>query len=150
VLLSDGRDEAADGFGPGSLHTLEEAATQAIRSEVMIFVVGLGRHLDRELAREWTRLQGPAAGSAAPTLQQVLERIGTRTGGRLLLSPGPGQLRRAFNDVADDLRNQYSIAYEPPERNRDGRFRRVEVRVPGRSDVEVLCREGYYDEAPER
>ena len=30
VLLSDGKDETASGFGPGSLHTLDEALNQAL------------------------------------------------------------------------------------------------------------------------
>ena len=43
VLLSDGRDESANGFEPGSLHTVEEALDEALRAEVMIFPHRAGR-----------------------------------------------------------------------------------------------------------
>ena len=48
VVLSDGRDEADNGLEPGSLHTLEEAQDRAVRNEVMVFVIGLGRSLARD------------------------------------------------------------------------------------------------------
>lgn len=140
VLLSDGRDEAANGFEPGSLHTLEEALTQALRSEVMLFAIGLGRNLDERL--DFTRRF---------TLEAILERLAAETGGRALFTPGAGRLRRAFSDVADDLRNQYSIAYKSTNEARDGKWRRVRVDTPGR-DLEITCRKGYFasseDEPP--
>lgn len=147
VLLSDGRDEAANGFEPGSLHTLQEAQLQAMRSEVMIFAIGLGRDLDRELAREWTRSAGTGYSPSGISLKEILESLAVRTGGRLLLSPSRGRLRKAFGLVADDLRNQYSMAYAPSNDVKDGKFRRVEISVPG-SDVQVIVREGYYAAGP--
>ena len=143
VLLSDGRDEAANGFEPGSLHTLEEAQLQALRSEVMIFAIGLGRDLDREYAREWTRPSGAVSGSSGVSLQSILESLARRSGGRLLLSPSPARLRKAFAAVADDLRHQYSLAYAPRNDAKDGKYRRIEVSVPGRT-VEVIVRQGYF------
>ena len=65
------------------------------------------------------------------------------TGGRALISPGAGGLRKAFEDVADDLRNQYSIAYRTTNEERDGNWRRVRVDTPGR-DLEITCRKGYF------
>jgi VWFA-related protein len=132
VLLSDGKDEDASGFGPGSLHTLEEAMNQALRSEVIIFSIGLGRRLGAELDREG-RL----------TLKEILRKLAVETGGRALISPGAAGLRGAFKDVADDLHNQYSIAYISTDENRDGKWRRIEMSTPGR-DLEVSCRKGYF------
>ena len=132
VLLSDGRDEAANGFEPGSLHTLEEALTQALRSEVMLFAIGLGRNLDQDL--DFTRRF---------TLEAILTRLAAETGGRALFTPGAGRLRKAFGDVADDLRNQYSIAYRSTNEVHDGNWRRVRVEAPGR-DFEITCRKGYF------
>ena len=144
VLLSDGRDEASSGFGPGSLHTLEEARDQALRSQVMVFAIGLGKNLDGQYAREWTRPLASDPGATHVTLKALLTNLAEATGGRLLLSPGPGALRRAFEQVADDLRNQYSLAYVPPRVEGDGKFHAIEVRVPGRR-VEVVARRGYLD-----
>ena len=46
VLLSDGRDEASSGLEPGSLHTLNEALDRALRDEVIIFSIGIGKNLE--------------------------------------------------------------------------------------------------------
>lgn len=147
VLLSDGRDEASSGFGPGSLHTLDEARTQALRAEVMVFAIGLGKNLDGLYAREWTRPLASDPGATRVTLRALLANVAEATGGRLFVSPGPGALRRAFEQVADDLRNQYSLAYGPPRDEGDGKFHAIEVRVPGRR-VEVVVRRGYFAARP--
>ena len=142
VLLSDGRDEAASGFEPGSLHTRHEAEEQALRSEVMVFSIGLGDRLDREYPSLWER---PRDGTLGDSLAQILGSMAETTGGRLLLSPGARQLRKAFRDVAEDLRNQYSLAYVPSDKAQDGGWRRVQVRTPGRQ-LEIIGRRGYFAE----
>jgi len=110
---------------------------------VMVFTVGLGKDLDRQFAREWTRPSTAGfAGQSELSQEQVLAGMAERTGGRLLLSPGPNRLRRAFQEIESDLRHQYSLAYAPPAPDRAG-FRRIEVRVPGRN-VQVVSKEGYY------
>ena len=143
VLLSDGRDEASNGFEPGSLHTLQEAELQTVRSEVMVFTIGLGQDLDREYAREWTRTVGVGSATGGVSLKEILESLAVTSGGRLLLSPSAGKLRKAFSEVAKDLRHQYSLAYAPSNDSKDGKYREITVSVPDR-DVEVVVRKGYY------
>lgn len=133
VLLSDGRDEAANGFEPGSLHTLEESVEQALRSEVMVFSIGLGRNLDELL--DFQRRH---------TLEEILRRLSDSTGGRALFSPRSGQLRKAFRDVSDDLRNQYAISYQSSDPGHGGEWRSIEVRTPNQPRLEVVAREGYF------
>lgn len=55
------------------------------------------------------------------------------------------------NDLNDGLRRvleenetYYLLAYEPESSYRDGRFHKLEVRVPGRLDLKVHTRKGYY------
>ncbi len=148
VLLSDGKDEAASGFEPGSLHTLEEALDRALRSEVMLFAIGLGKNLDRECARPWIRRTNGNGCPAGESLKEILARLSESTGGRLLLSSGAARLRRAFEEVADDLRHQYSIAYKSSDETDDGVWRGIEVQIPGR-DFEVVVRKGYYASGPQ-
>lgn len=144
VLLSDGRDEAYDGLGPGSLHTLEESLDQALRSEVMIFAIGLGRNLDKKGALRFGALHGASNVDASLSLEAILRRFAERTGGRALISESPSRLRRAFQDVAADLRNQYSIAYQSNDETRDGSWRGIRVTIPREPRLEVLTRDGYY------
>jgi len=143
VLLSDGRDESSSGFEPGSLHTIDEALDQALRSDVMIFPIGLGAGLDREFIRRWDNLSGRSNIDVSTSLADVLNRLADSTGGRALMSSNPGRLRKAFDEIAADLHHQYSVAYSPTNPDRNGKWRSVEVQIAGRS-YEVVTRKGYY------
>jgi len=52
----------------------------------------------------------------------------------------PGGLKR----IGDETRAYYLIGYNPGNAARDGSFRRIEVKVPGRTRVEIRARRGYY------
>ena len=39
--------------------------------------------------------------------------------------------RDAFDQIAKELRSQYNIGYMPTNRNKDGTFRKVEIRSKG-------------------
>jgi hypothetical protein len=64
------------------------------------------------------------------------------TGGRLLVTPRAGQLRSAFNEVAEDLRHQYSIAYRSTNEARQDECHDIELRTPGKN-LEVVTRRRY-------
>ncbi len=132
VLLSDGRDEAVNGLEPGSLHTVEEALDRALRSEAMIFAIGFGRNL----AAEWDFFR-------RRSLEAILRDLAEATGGRAIFSSRPGKLRSAFEQVAEDLRHQYSLAYTSDEPKRDGLWREVRV-TTDRPDLVVVTRRGYF------
>jgi VWFA-related protein len=110
---------------------------------VMVFTIGLGRNLEHEYAREWTRTAGAGSSSGGISLKEILESLAVTSGGRLLLTPSAGKLRKAFTAVAKDLRHQYSLAYEPTNDRKDGKYREIQVSVPD-VEVEVVVRKGYY------
>jgi len=143
VLLSDGKDESSSGLEPGSLHTLEEALDQALRSEVMVFPIGLGGDLDQEFVRHWDSLTGRSNVDVSTTLADVLNRLADETGGRAIMSASAGKLRKAFSEIAADLRHQYSIAYSSSNSVRNGKWREVRVESNRRS-LKVVTRKGYY------
>ena len=143
VLLSDGKDESSSGLEPGSLHTLEEALEQALRSEVMIFPIGLGTGLDKQFVRRWNNLSMPSSIDVSTSLADVLNHLAQSTGGRAIMSSDPGRLRKAFAEIAADLHHQYSIAYSPTDAERNGKWRSIEVQI-GDGSHEVVTRKGYY------
>jgi Ca-activated chloride channel homolog len=132
VLLSDGQDMAESGLEPGSLHTLDESLERALRSEVMIFPIGFGRNLHEEL--DFYRRR---------TLTDILGQLADRTGGRLLLQSRPGQLRRTFQEIVEDLRRQYFLAYVSDDPRRDGTWREIRLAAT-RPGLQVTVRKGYY------
>jgi Ca-activated chloride channel homolog len=146
VVLSDGRDEADNGLEPGSLHTLEEAQDRALRNEVMVFAIGLGRSLTRDakaLDENPTARAEEMDFYGRKPLVTILRTLAETTGGTSVFSPGAGQLRRSFERVAEDLRHQYSLAYRSDDPRHDGSWRAIKVTV-ARAGVTVTNRKGYY------
>lgn len=133
ILLSDGRDEAANGLEPGSLHTMQEALDHALRCEVMVFAIGFGRESDLAKLDFFERY----------TQADILTRFGEATGGSVLFPRKSSTLRKAFEEVTLDLRNQYEVAYSSDNESRDGRWREIRL-LPVRDDLEVVTRSGYF------
>ena len=53
-------------------------------------------------------------------------------------------LAQAYAEIADDLRIQYQIGYNPANPAHDGIWRTIKVQIKGRPDTVVRTRKGYY------
>jgi VWFA-related protein len=133
VLLSDGRDQALVENAPGSLHLFEEALEKTHRAEVAVYAIGLGRHLDKEMDLQRTR-----------SLKEILDLLARQTGGRSYYPERAGRLGAVYRQIASDLKHQYALAYTSTNRERDGRWRAIAVRVRGDASLRVTARTGYY------
>ncbi|MGH9869238.1 MAG: VWA domain-containing protein [Candidatus Polarisedimenticolia bacterium] len=142
VLLSDGRDEAVDGLGPGSLRTYEETLDAILAAQVSVYVVGTGERL----ADEFDVLR-------RRTLGEILGSFADRSGGRSYFVKKASKLKDAYRSIADELRHQYTLGYYPssdapddPAAVKKGHgpgWRSIEVRV-SRPRARVTARSGYY------
>lgn len=72
----------------------------------------------------------------------ILKNLAEKSGGRYLASPGGQELRDSFAAIAEELGHQYTLAYRPINKERDGRWRAIQVK-PGRADLSVRTRKGY-------
>jgi Ca-activated chloride channel family protein len=72
----------------------------------------------------------------------ILRSFAEKSGGRFVATPGGQALRDAFAGIADELGHQYTIAYRPPNQARDGKWRKLDVKI-SRSELEVRTRKGY-------
>jgi Ca-activated chloride channel family protein len=72
----------------------------------------------------------------------ILKNLADKSGGRYVASPGGPELREAFASIAEELGHQYTIAYRPLNRARDGRWRAIQVKLD-RPDLTVRTRKGY-------
>lgn len=62
-------------------------------------------------------------------------------------------LNAGLQKVLDDTETYYLLAFEPTVSYRDGRFRKLEVRLPNRPDLKIRTRKGYFapdDKAAEK
>ena len=120
IVISDGGDNA-------SKHSFAETMAMVQHADAIVYTIGLfdEEHDDRNL--------------------KVLKQLAKNTGGDACL---PHTLKEAVpicDKIARDIRNQYTIAYIPSNRNRDGTYRVIRVRAsaPGERDLLVRTRAGY-------
>jgi VWFA-related protein len=80
--------------------------------------------------------------------QEPLRLIAANTGGRALLNSN--SLNSGFKRAIRETSRYYLLAWRPPDGSAGkDKFRAIEVRVTGRSDLNVQVRRGFYDVAPE-
>ena len=85
---------------------------------------------------------GPGTSSVESSSgRRYLASLAENSGG--LLFDGMSNLENAFSEVAGELASQYSIGYYSTDERRDGKFRKIQVKVdkPGLS---VRTKKGYY------
>jgi Ca-activated chloride channel homolog len=117
-----------DGFDTTSVYNKEAAIERSWRSEVIIYCIGIG---------------DPGYGGVA---SGVLDKYAKETGGRTFEPRGIDDLDKAFQEIENDLRQQYVVSYTPSNTTRDGSFRKIEVKLAGetRKDLRIRYRRGYY------
>jgi Ca-activated chloride channel family protein len=76
--------------------------------------------------------------------QEAMVALATETGGVAFLPDKLEDLDRIFRQIAQELQTQYLLGYYSTNEQTDGKFRRITVRVPGRADLRVRSRQGYY------
>ena len=126
VILSDGMDTY-------SKASSEKAVESALAVGASIFAVDM------------TDIDTP--GSVKKQSAGSLKGFAEKTGGRFISTPGGQALRDAFTGIADELGQQYTIAYRPLNRKRDGKWRTLEVKVQ-KEELTVRTRKGYRGAKP--
>jgi Ca-activated chloride channel family protein len=121
VVLSDGLDTYSHA-------TSERALESALAIGASIYAVDMSSTEHRH-----SRSQQSAT---------MLKHFAERTGGRFVATPGGPMLRDAFANIADELGHQYTLAYRPLNRKRDGKWRKLEVQL-SRKDLIVRTRKAY-------
>ena len=85
-------------------------------------------------------------GSARLMLQSKLMEIARLTGGRAVFPGSLKELDSMYAAIAAEIRSQYVLGYVPTNSARDGKWRKVEIKVkrPASERLQVRTREGYF------
>jgi Ca-activated chloride channel family protein len=118
IIISDGQDNQSE-------HTREEALAMAQRAEVTIFTIGTNR--------SGTEGRG----------DKVLRRLAEETGGRAFFPFEASELAADFQQIARELRSQYSLAYVSSNPAHDGTFRNILIE-PLEKNMRVRAKAGYF------
>src|SRR5215467_11274081 len=135
ILISDGEDNL-------SLHTRSEAIELAQRTSVVIYTIST--------STQWVSLEETNPNKTSDRKyhltdgDKILQDLAEETGGRAFFPYHVDDLDQSFQDIGDELRNQYSIAYQPGNYVLDGRYHKIRVEVPDHKGYQVRARRGYY------
>jgi VWFA-related protein len=75
--------------------------------------------------------------------QDVARRLTEDTGGRMIVVRSEKNLEQAFDQISEELRNQYTLGYTPTNKKHDGTYRKIKMEMKNK-DYSVLTRRGYY------
>ena len=129
LIISDGGDNH-------SRYTENEIKALVKEADVMVYAIGI---YDRYFQSQEEQL-GP----------QLLGEISELTGGRAFTVENPNDLGDVASKIGVELRNQYVLGYRPSKGVRDGKWRKIKVKLQppkGLPPLRVYARTGYY--APE-
>lgn len=129
LVISDGGDNH-------SRYTENDVKRAVKESDVQIYAVGIFEPLS---ARSRT-----AEEARGPSLLADLAEI---SGGRMFSVEDPNELPDIAEKISIELRNQYVLGYRPSNLVRDGRWRRIKVKLSppkGLPPLQVYARTGYY------
>ena len=129
VVISDGGDNNSH-YTSAQIEALVRAA------DVQVYAMGVFESTF-SLGASPEEVSGP----------RLLSEIATQTGGRAFAAALMDDLPSVAARIAVELRNQYVLGYYPKNQTRDGKYRKIEVKVSQPSGVSTLkphWRQGYY------
>jgi len=130
VVISDGGDNS-------SRYSVKEVEELARESSAQVYLIAPQK--------------GPAEKAAENIVigheKSVVQSLADLTGGRAFFPESLNDLDYYIDHIQDELRHQYMLGYHPTNRDHDGRWRRLRVRLSppeGLTRLAVRAREGYY------
>jgi Ca-activated chloride channel homolog len=126
VIITDGEDTASE-------RNLKEAIDLAQRTETVIFAI----------STKAGGLFGVQGGMVDRREDKDLKRLAEDTGGRAFFTAEVLELEKSLAAIARELRSQYLVAYQPSNENFDSKYRKIEVKLPGKKDLRIRTKAGY-------
>lgn len=126
VILTDGVDQ-------GSRYKIQDAIKAAQLADAIVYAIYYA--------------DPSAYGYYGMPSDRDIKRIAEETGGRLLKVDRKHSLQDVFKEIQEEMRSQYAIGYSPSNSQKDGSFRRIEIKMADR-DLKVQARKGYFAVAP--
>ena len=127
LLISDGQDN-------DSRYTFNELRKLLKESDVVLYGIGI--------------LSGSDAGSSMGMEGQgVLDELAGVSGGKAFFPRSAAEMDDIFEQIALELRHQYSIGYKPESFTNNGKWHKIKVKVTpprGLPRLFVRSKEGYY------
>jgi VWFA-related protein len=149
IVLSDGVDR-------GSKETLASAVEAAQRADTLVYSIlftgeqaykGGGGYGGRGMGGMGRRGGGRGGypQETRPNGKKILEQISKETGGRLIEVSKKQPIEQIYNQIQEELRNQYSLGYTPDRADVGAGYHKIRL-MTKQKDLVVQARDGYYAE----
>jgi Ca-activated chloride channel homolog len=122
MVITDGNDNASN-------ITLEKVVNRCNQADTLVYAIGLFTDEEKHEASKARR---------------ALNELTSTTGGLAFYPKEVGEVQSLAVEIAHDIRNQYTIAYEPTIQALDGSYRQIKVNVDGSGKPTVRTRSGYF------
>ncbi len=119
IIIGDGEDNS-------SSYSRDQALEMAHKADVVIYAI----------STNITKIETNG--------DKVLRYFAKETGGVAFFPFKAEDLAQDFENIANELRSQYSILFRPEPLKTDGLYHSVDITVKGRKDLVVRARKGYY------
>jgi Ca-activated chloride channel homolog len=129
LVITDGDDDA-------SIKSFDYTVKAAIESNAVIYAIGVFSDYDRKNDKKMVRHS-----------KKDLTTLAESTGGLAMFPDNLADVDSVCQEIARDIRNQYTLGYYPSNPTRDGTFRSVKVDLippKGRTKLSLRTRTGYY------
>jgi VWFA-related protein len=126
ILITDGEDQ-------GSQYKLRDAVEAAQKADAIIYSI---YYVDHSFYSRGGFVMMGGGG------ESELRKMSEETGGHVFTVNSKHTLQDVFKEIQDEMRNQYAIGYVPTNANRDGSFRKIQIKTE--KDYKVQARSGYY------
>ncbi|MBI1786638.1 MAG: VWA domain-containing protein [Acidobacteria bacterium] len=129
LIISDGGDNS-------SRYTESEIKNLVREADVQIYAIGIFEPIHAR-GRTAEEMSGPG----------LLNEIAEQTGGRHFAIENLNELPDVAAKIGIELRNQYILGYSPSNQERNGKYRRVSVKLvqpKGLPPLRSFCKQGYY------
>jgi Ca-activated chloride channel homolog len=123
IILSDGEDRSSD-------HTFKQAMEMALRAEATIFAISVSKG-------------GFFGVGNSQEGDNILKEMARETGGKVFFPFKVEELDESFRLINQELRSQYNIGYVSTNLQRDGKYRKIEIKVQDKG-FKLNYRRGYY------
>jgi len=117
IILTDAADQ-------GSYMTIKQAVESAQRADTLVEVLVVyetRRYADFDAAKQ----------------------LAQDTGGRAIDVANQNKIQKAFDEISEQLRTEYSLGYYPTNSNPDGKYRQLKLELTTKK-YKVFTRKGYY------
>ena len=131
LVITDGEDNKSD-------YEFREVMDKVKEVDVTVYAIGLLEQNDQR--------GGLFRKSPSQKARKALEEIAEATGGKAFFPESLSEVEELCRQIAHDLRNHYTIGYNPSNKAFDGTYRTIEVKVNaprGFPKLEVRTKPGY-------